>query len=93
MKRGKVETSLQRKGFRKDQGGNHKRFVYVRLCGEKTNIFTVTSHGAAGKDISSYLVTRMAKQCRVREDTFREIVKCDIGQEEYEEILVNSEIL
>ena len=81
-------SSLARKGFSEDAGGRHKRFTYVRLSGLKTNIFTVTSHGRSGADITAHLVSSMAKQCRVDKETFAGLVSCNVGQEDYEAALI-----
>ncbi len=88
LQRRKVEDSLKKKGFLKDASGRHVRFLYVRLNGAKTDIFTVTSHGRTGKDIGDNLVSRMAKQCRVNRAMFEGLVRCTVGQEEYEDELI-----
>lgn len=88
FKRREVEASLAKKGFSEDTGGRHKRFIYVRLCGLKTHIFTVTSHGLSGMDIAARLFGQMARQCRVDKETFTGLISCDIDQEEYEAVLI-----
>ena len=80
--RRKVESSLEYKGFQKRVDGDHRYFVYWSLDGKKTPIFTKTSH--SGKDIGNNILSQMAKQCRLSNSQFSDLVDCPMTQEVYE---------
>lgn len=85
-----VEASLRRKGFRQNEG-DHSFFTYYRASdNKKTSIFTKTSHGA--NEIDSFLIGKMAKQCRLSQADFLELVDCPLDRERYEAKLREKEI-
>ena len=91
-KRAAVESALKAKGFRRREG-DHSYFIYYTEEGKKTSVQTKTSHGRGGADIPDNLISRMAKQCKLRTSEFRALVDCPLSQAEYEELLTrNGEI-
>ena len=86
LKRRKVEAALERKGFEKGEG-RHSYFTYYTLQGDKTSVWTMTSHGSSGADISDPLIALMVRQCRIPRTKFEQLVDCALSQEEYEELL------
>ena len=50
-KRKNVEKGLERKGFQKNHT-DYRKFIYHKDTGEKTAVWTKTSHGSSHKDIS-----------------------------------------
>ncbi len=80
----KVEKSLLRKGFKKEEGDHHY-FIYWDLAGKKTIAKTKTSH--SGKDLDDTLLGLMAHQVKLSRPQFSKLVACPLSREEYEEIL------
>ena len=87
-----MERALEAKGFRRSES-HHRYFVYYTEEGIKTPVRTKTSHGRGGADIPNSLISRMAKQCKLRTAQFRDLVDCPLSQAGYEELLTtNGEI-
>lgn len=82
-----VESSLERKGFRR-RDGHHTFFVYYSTENVKTSIRTKVSHGA--KEIGDKLIGAMARQCRLSKDDFKGLVECTLGREQYEVMLIEA---
>lgn len=85
LQKSKVESALKKKGFEQGEGDHHY-FVYLTLDGKKTTIKTKTSHSKK-KNLDSYLVAQMAKQCQLDKTQFLRLVDCPLDRESYEEIL------
>ena len=83
LKRSEILSNLMRKGFEKDQDGDHIFLAYRNRLGEKTPISTKLSHGSRYKDIGSNLIGKMARQCQLTAAQFVRLVKCDMSGEEY----------
>ncbi len=79
-----VESSLEKKGFRLKNKG-HRFYFYYRTDGDKTHIYTMTSHGH--KEVSPPIFSQMAKQCKLTKKQFTDLIDCPLGQEAYENIL------
>lgn len=84
----KVESALLAKGFCKSERDHHY-FVYYTKDGKKTAIKTKTSHTKKMKEIPDNILSQMAKQCRLNNSEFKDLVDCTIGQAEYERLLQN----
>lgn len=80
-----VDAALLRKGFVRKEG-DHDFFIYYTMDGLKTRIHTKTSHGKSF-DISDHLLSRMAKQVKLKSGEFRDLIDCPLSREEYERIL------
>lgn len=90
--RHRVAQALRSKGFM-DTGKDHHRFIYYTLSGTKTSVFTKISRGTSHKSISRDNLGRMARQCRLSNAEFRELLDCPMGRDSYENLLkVNGEI-
>jgi len=89
IERKKVENSLQKKGFEKHHS-DHRKFIYHTLKGKKTSVWTKTSHGSSHSEISKENLAKMAKQCRLNNNDFSELVECPIEQDHYEQMLVQN---
>lgn len=81
----RIESSLQAKGFKKDDKDHHY-FLYWTLDGKLTTIKTKASHGST-KTISDSLIAMMAKQCSLEKKDFLNLVDCPLNQKKYEEII------
>jgi predicted RNA binding protein YcfA (HicA-like mRNA interferase family) len=83
-----VETALLKKGFVREEG-DHSFFRYWTISGNKTSIYTKTSHGSGYKTLGDNLVSKMAKQCDLENNQFKQLVACPLTRSELEKILVN----
>ena len=78
-----IERGLLRKGFEQREGDHHY-FIYRNLKGEKTPVFTKTSHTPKMRDIPDNLLALMARQCRLSKADFLNLMDCPLSREEYE---------
>lgn len=78
-----IEAALERKGFVADDT-HHTIFVYWSVDGKKTPIRTRTSHGSSHKTIGDSLLSQMAKQVKLTNKKFLELVDCTLDQVGYE---------
>ena len=76
-----VEQALVTKGFQKS-GGDHRYFHYYAKTGQKSRVFTKTSHG--NRELSDSLLSMMAKQCRLTKGDFLQLVDCPMDRNAYE---------
>ncbi len=83
----KVVSALLRKGFLQRKKGHHIVLVYQNINGDLSKIRTRMSHGSHPKDLSDYLVLKIAKQVNLHRKQFEEFVSCVINQTKYEEII------
>jgi len=81
-----IERGLLHKGFAKGEG-DHRYFTYHNLKGEKTAVFTKTSHSPKMRDIPDGLLGLMAKQCRLSKGDFLNLIDCPLSREDYEKRL------
>lgn len=82
LKQRKVESSLEKKGFKK-RGTHHLFFTYHRLLdGKKTSVFTKLSQ--SGRELGPPLIRLMARQCRLKTKDFLELIECPLERKEYE---------
>ncbi|WP_295401589.1 hypothetical protein [uncultured Thiocystis sp.] len=82
-RRDEVERGLLRKGFEK-RDGDHHYFIYRNLSGNKTAVFTKTSHTPKLRELPDRLLSLMAKQCRLSKSDFFDLVDCPLSREQYE---------
>ena len=92
LKRGDVEAALERKGFVRHEG-DHSRFIYYTERGMQTSVRTKTSHGRRSADIGDPILSRMAKQCHLSNQQFRDFVDCSLARRDYEKALLERNIL
>ena len=87
--RREIEDALQKKGFQKNQA-DHRKFIYYSLEGQKTSVWTKTSHGSSHSEISRNNLSKMARQCRLKNSDFNKLVKCPLERDEYEQVLIQN---
>ena len=78
-----VEASLLAKGFKKVEG-DHSFFIFHDKTGKKSPVRTKTSHGTSSKQLDDSLVSMMAKQCRLTNKDFKDLVNCPLSRQAYE---------
>ena len=88
LKKDMVVRNLTKKGFVQDKR-DHLYLTYVTIEGKKTAIRTKVSHGSKN-DITTSLVSAMARQCQLTTQQFKEFAECKLVQYQYEQILVAS---
>ena len=83
LDRRNVEASLLAKGFKKVEG-DHSFFIFHDKNGKKSPVRTKTSHGTSSKQLDDSLVSMMAKQCRLTNKDFKDLVNCPLSRQAYE---------
>ena len=89
LERRDVEAALEKKGF-KLASGDHNFFTYHTQSGQKTSVFTKTSHGSGYKKLTEKPVSLMAKQCGLTSSQFKSLVACPLSQSAMERILIDT---
>ncbi len=87
-----VENALEKKGFKKSQN-DHRKFIYHTLNGQKTAVWTKTSHGSGHREISPSNLSRMARQCQLSGKDFELLIDCPMSQCMYEKRLFNKDVV
>lgn len=87
----KIESAISSKGFRIDNT-KHCHFIYYTIDGLRTSVKTHTSHGAKGP-INDFLISQMARQCKLQRSQFVDLVNCPLSREAYERILREQECI
>lgn len=81
-----VERGLLRKGFRL-VNTHHRRFLYHTLDGDEPRpVTTIMSHGA-DRDVSDWLLGKMARQLSLTRRQFDDLIDCRLSQTDYEAML------
>jgi hypothetical protein len=89
LERRDVETSLQKKGF-VVSSGDHSFFTYCTQTGQKTSVWTKTSHGSSQKTLGDDLLSKMGKQCGLTKGQFTQLVECPLTRDVFEGMLLKS---
>lgn len=89
----KIESSLVKKGFIRDEATHHTYF-YHEYNGKRTGISTYTSRGDKIKTYGNSLLSMMKRQLKL--DNLHQVIdlfKCPISEEEYNQILEEKDLL
>lgn len=90
----KVESALLKKGFRYDKDKtasmSHRAFYFYDLDGNKTSIRTHLSHNS--QPINDHLISCMAKQLKLKNNQFKDMINCHINHEQYQNILIKKSL-
>lgn len=89
----KIESSLVKKGFIRDEATHHTYF-YHEYNGKRTGISTYTSHGDKIKTYGNSLLSMMKRQLKL--DNLHQVIdlfKCPISEEEYNQVLKEKGLL
>ena len=81
-----VAKALISKGFKEFQG-NHRFFIFYTSDDKKSVIQTMISHGSS-QSIGPSLLSKMAKQCKLSNPEFLELVDCPMNRTRYEATLI-----
>jgi hypothetical protein len=79
----RVVSGLKGKGF-VEIPGDHIVLIYHTKDGKKTNVRTKASHTPKMKDIPDNILSQMAKQCKLKNGHFLDLVDCPMSRDEYE---------
>lgn len=82
-----IEDALKAKGFVRTQG-DHTFFIYYSQDGKKSPVRTKLSYGTSHKDITDNLLSQMAKQCKLTNKDFRNLIDCPLSRSAYEAMLI-----
>jgi len=89
LERCDVETALQKKGFLLSSG-DHNFFIYYTQAGQRTSVWTKTSHGSSHKTLGDGLLSQMGKQCGLTKGQFTQLVECPLTRDVFEDMLLKS---
>ena len=78
--------NLQKKGFIKRET-HHSYYDYYH--DGKLIAYTYTSHSK--KDLDSYLISQMSRQCGMPKSFFVDFCRCTKSQEDYVQLLIDNE--
>ena len=83
LERDDVESSLTKKGFKRESGGDHRYFTLM-VNDKYTGIATKTSHGSKKyRTLGNDLVKQMASQIKLTTPEFVKLVDCTMSGEAY----------
>lgn len=91
MKFLEVRRSLLNKGFQLTEGGKHEKYHHASSADRGTGIMTVVSRASGGADVSKFLKAKMARQLRISKSQFEAFVECTLSEDEYEELVRQSD--
>jgi hypothetical protein len=77
---------VNKHGFVGDPSGDHPDFT--RWHNGQIIAVTHISHGGGGKDVSEYVLSRMANQLRVGGPTLRGAITCSVGPDAFLQALL-----
>jgi hypothetical protein len=92
LERAQIEASLTAKGF-VSEDRDHRYFFYYTTQGKRSHVNTKVSFGTKYKNLGDDLVSLMAKQCKLTNKAFKELVSCTLSRDDYESSLVAQQIL
>ena len=79
----KIDAALRKKGFQRDDDGDHVRYYFVGL----PRIKTMISHGAMSTTLGAELISRMARQLHLTKKQFLALIDCTLNEDDYREIV------
>ena len=86
-----VIAGLKKKGFENSKNTHHLYYTYRTQDGKLSDVFTYMSH--SGRELSDSLLSKMARQCKLRREEFLRLVDCTMNRQEYEHSLKSQEII
>jgi|688.fasta_scaffold239465_1 hypothetical protein len=92
LERAHVEAALSAKGF-VPEDRDHRYFFYYTTQGKRSHVNTKVSFGTKYKNLGDDLVSLMARQCKLTNKAFKELVSCTLSRGDYEASLVSQQIL
>jgi len=93
LPREEIETSLQNKGFQRDEERDHI-FYYFFYKGKKTKVRTKISRGSKYKDYGTDLLKMMKRDLYLdRLNELGDLLVCPMDESQYISILLNKGII
>jgi len=90
--RSDIESSLSKKGFRKDESHHHLYFLYVG--GKRSSIRTKISHGSKYKTYDVSLLSAMKKQLKFDSlNQLRDFISCTVTEKQYLQLLLKKNLI
>jgi len=81
FKTGEYRSALLRKGFKQERATGHDIFC-LYVGGEKTQIFTMLSHGSS-EDINNPLLNNIKRQLRLNNQEIQSFIECPMDYGEF----------
>ena len=86
-----VIAGLKKKGFENSKNTHHRYYTYRSQEGKLSDVYTYASH--SGKELSDSLLSKMARQCKLRKEEFLRLIDCTMNRQEYEQALEDQNII
>lgn len=86
-----IKQALVKKGFKLVQTTNHTHFIFHTKDKKGKRIVTLISRGT--QSISKVILSLMAKQTRLKNKEFENLVSCHLSEEGYIQVLKDSDII
>lgn len=86
-----IRGALIKKGFVETDCGRDHTFYFLHYKQKKTQVFTKISHNAS--DIRSPLLSRMAKQLKITNGEFGELVDCSLDGLGYIRLMIERKVI
>ena len=81
-----VDRSLRAKGFAVREQKRHRRYFFFLEDGSKSPISTSMSR-TSKRSVGGGLAAFMAKDCRLTNQEFEQLIDCPLSQEGFEDLL------
>jgi len=82
VKRNKLMTSLEKKGFVSNSRGDHHHYILV-VNGKYTHIRTKISRGSSHIEIGEALIAKMSKDLKIPKNKLLSLIECPYSYEQY----------
>jgi hypothetical protein len=88
-----IATALSKKWFGSEEGKRHTLF-FLTIGGKQYPVRTFLSRGSGYKDYNDTLLSQVRKQlCFDTKDQLLRFIDCDMGPQEYVDLLVKKRII
>ncbi|MBC7108984.1 MAG: type II toxin-antitoxin system HicA family toxin [Methanomassiliicoccales archaeon] len=94
MKAKEIKKALEKKGFIKEEGKKHTKFI-LHINGKKKRVMTIFSRGRDKQELGEELIKRIMKQLRFENDRdkFKDFVECPMSKNDYIHYLREKRVL
>lgn len=88
----KVKSSMKKKGFEEENGGNHLKYYFQDENGNRTSIFTVMSH--SWLELKDPYIGKISKELNFEDkNQFEKYIECTFSKIDYINVLKKKGIL
>ena len=94
MKTREVKKALEKKGFKKEPGKRHTKYI-LYVNGRKKRVMTILSRGRDKKELGEELIRRIMKQLHFNndKDKFQAFIECPMSGNDYIHYLKQKKVI